>query len=102
MSQVPLIATLGILVLLATARLEADARFDHNDVKRLRESGKILPMTQVLEAATRIQPGHLVEAELEPNHHGYRYEIKILDAAGCLHELEIDASTGALLENEER
>ncbi|NEV60815.1 PepSY domain-containing protein [Thiorhodococcus minor] len=102
MPQALLIATLGILALFTTARLDADVRVDHDDVKRLRESGKILPMTQVLEVATRIQPGHLVEAELEPNHHGYRYEIKILDAAGHLHELEIDASTGILIDKEER
>ncbi|NEX22564.1 peptidase M4 [Thiorhodococcus mannitoliphagus] len=95
-------STIGIIALLLTARLAADGPLDHDDVKRLRESGQILPMSQVLEAAYRLQPGQLVEAELEREDDGYHYEIKILDAAGQIHELELDAASAALIHDSDR
>ena len=67
---------------------------DHDEVKHLRESGRILPMAQVMRQAFRIQPGHLLEAELEREQGCYRYEITILDAAGAIHRLILDAASG--------
>ncbi|AHF05234.1 peptidase [Marichromatium purpuratum 984] len=78
----------------------ADSDFDHDEIRRLREHGQILPMAQLLERLERRHPGELIEAELEHRHGGYRYEIKILDADGRVHELELDAATARPLHHE--
>ncbi|NKN32698.1 PepSY domain-containing protein [Marichromatium bheemlicum] len=93
----PLLA-FGLLMLALSA--PADDDLDHDEVRRLREHGQILPMEQLLEHATRLRPGQLIEAELEHRHGGYRYEIKILDATGRIHELELDATTAHPLHHE--
>ncbi|NCC41323.1 MAG: peptidase M4, partial [Gammaproteobacteria bacterium] len=56
----------------------ASERLDHDEVKRLRETGQILSMNEVMASAQSVQPGQMVEAELEREHGAYRYEIKIL------------------------
>ncbi|MEA3641965.1 MAG: PepSY domain-containing protein [Lamprobacter sp.] len=72
---------------------------DHDSVKRLRDEGRILPMFEVMRRAERIQPGQLLEAELEREDGRYVYEIRILDPAGRVHELEFDAASGVLIES---
>ena len=72
---------------------------DHDSVKRLRDDGRILSMSEVMRRAARIQPGHLLEAELDREDGRYVYEIRILDSAGRIHELELDAVSGDLIES---
>ncbi|MBO8087108.1 PepSY domain-containing protein [Marichromatium gracile] len=96
-TTVPLLA-FGLLSLTICAG--ADDHLDHDKVRQLRKHGQILPMEQLLEQAARLRPGQLIEAELEHRHGGYRYEIKILDADGRVHELELDAATARPLHHE--
>ncbi|KXX65744.1 PepSY domain-containing protein [Marichromatium gracile] len=96
-TTVPLLA---FALLSPTICASADDDLDHDKVRRLREHGQILPMEQLLEQAARLRPGQLIEAELEHRHGGYRYEIKILDADGRVHELELDAATARPLHHE--
>ena len=72
---------------------------DHDSVKRLCDEGRILSMSEVMRRAARIQPGQLLEAELDREDGRYVYEIRILDPAGRVHELELDAASGALIES---
>ena len=72
---------------------------DHDSVKRLRDDGRILSMSEVMRRAARIQPGQLLEAELDRDDGRYVYEIRILDATGRVHELELDAASGVLIES---
>jgi len=77
-------------------------RLDHDEVKQLRDSRQILPMEALLGRAQALQPGQLIEAELEQKRGRYCYEIKLLAADGRVHKLYLDATTGELLERKER
>lgn len=96
------VAHLSRLLLVSALAFSAEVlgdHLDHDSVKRLRDEGRILPMSEVMQRAALIQPGQLLEAELEQEDGRYVYEIRILDPAGRVHELELDAASGVLIES---
>ncbi|MCB1760381.1 MAG: PepSY domain-containing protein [Gammaproteobacteria bacterium] len=90
-AAVPLLA----LVLLGTASGD-----DYIEARRLMQRGDIKPLETIIEQLGRSHPGRILEVELEAEHGGYRYEIELLDASGRVWELEVDAVTGEILEQE--
>lgn len=78
----------------------AVAEEDHVTARKLRESGQILPLEQILERARARQPGEILETELERSRGGYVYEIEILGPDGWVWEMKFDARTGELIELE--
>jgi uncharacterized membrane protein YkoI len=88
-----------LLIVLLPMAAQADAP-DAELARRLVESGRILPLEQLLERVRAIRAGVLLEAELEyeSDHQTYVYEIELLDDAGQVWELELDAETGELIE----
>ncbi|MGD2083254.1 MAG: PepSY domain-containing protein [Chromatiales bacterium] len=88
-----------LLALLALPALPALA--DHDEARRLLDSGEILPLETVLERARRHTPGDILDVELDEEHGRHIYEILLLDAGGRVWELELDAATGELIEREE-
>jgi len=96
---IPWSALVGLGLLCATGMALADRR-DHDDARALREQGAIVPLEEVLRAATAQHPGRVVEVELERKGEAYVYEIELLDAAGEVWELKYDARTGVLLGEE--
>ncbi|WP_303906858.1 PepSY domain-containing protein [Thiohalomonas denitrificans] len=105
---------LGILAILALAVLLSPplvADDDHETARRLRESGQLLPLEQILESARAVQSGQVLEVELEKpgkgrEHQecrkGYCYELKLLTPEGRVEELLFDAGTGEFLGFEDR
>lgn len=95
------ISVLVLAVLLLSA--QAMARdLGHDEALRLRQSGAILGLEQVLEAALGRYPGaELLEAELEEKHGHYRYEIELLTVDGVARELDVDARDGRILRDKE-
>jgi uncharacterized membrane protein YkoI len=73
---------------------------DHVVARKLRESGQILPLEQIVERARAAKPGEIIETELEREQGRYVYEVEILDSAGQVWEVKLDARTGELLEIE--
>mgnify|MGYP003579759015 CR=1 FL=1 len=65
------------------------------------QRGDILPLPRILEHAQRAVPGDVIEVELERKDRGYRYEVKVLTARGLVHEIKLDAKTGAVLSIED-
>ncbi|MEA3278067.1 MAG: peptidase M4, partial [Pseudomonadota bacterium] len=63
---------------------------DARMARSLRHSGVIMPLEHFIDRARRIHPGTLIDAGLryEGEHHGYVYEIFLLDARGEVWELE--------------
>lgn len=98
MKTLILTAIAGLGSLLFACGTWAGDRLDHDEVKQLRETGQILPMGEVMAGAQSVQPGQLVEAELEREDGVYLYEIKILAADGSVHELYLDASTAEVIQ----
>ncbi|RKT43645.1 PepSY domain-containing protein [Thiocapsa rosea] len=97
-----LMATTGLGLLLAMGNPLASERLDHDEIKQLRGTGAILPMEQAMASAESVQPGQLVEAELERKDSTYRYEITILAADGTAHKLYLDAATGDVIRRKEK
>ncbi|RPH67833.1 MAG: peptidase M4 [Burkholderiales bacterium] len=94
-------ATLGGAVLAATPASASD-RVRQQEVRQLRESGKILPMEEILTRARAAQPGQVVEVELDREDGRYVYEVKVIDSADRVHKLELDAGNGEVLRRNTR
>ena len=80
--------------LLACVSILAYADDDHEKAKRLLESGDILALETVLQNARSIQPGKILEVELETEKGQKVYEIELLTSDGTILELLFDARTG--------
>ena len=71
---------------------------DHDTVKRLRDSGRILPLDAIIQKhQAQHRDGRILEAELEWEAGRYVYELEILHADGTVREWEYDAGSGELL-----
>ncbi len=88
----------GLLFFAGIAPVKAED--DHVTARKLRESGQILPLEQILDRARARKPGQVLETELERKRNVYVYEVEILDAEGWVWELKFDARTGELIELE--
>lgn len=73
---------------------------DYLEARRLVEQGKIQPLESILQQVRAVRPGRVLEIELEREHGRHVYEIELLDESGQVWELEMDAVTGEILEQE--
>lgn len=90
------------LVLLAFCSMAVARDLDQDEALRLRQQGVILPLEQLLRQALDRYPGaKLLEAELEEKHNVYVYEVELLTTEGVVRELDLDATTGHLLNDKE-
>lgn len=72
---------------------------DHDEARRLKEAGSILPLEQVLDRARAAHPGaRVIEAELERERGRYLYELKLVDDEGRVRKLKFDARSGEPIE----
>ena len=95
-----LVAAVLTVAVASAVRLNARAEaFDHDDVRALRDQGKIVSLaTIVADARRRYGGGRVLEAELNRRPpFGLVYEIEFLDKRGTMHELYYSATTGKLL-----
>jgi uncharacterized membrane protein YkoI len=89
-----------VSALLAAASSATD--LDHDDALELRRRGELLPLETLLAAVRQRHPGAtLLEAELEDEDGRIVYELEILTRSGQVRELEFDARSGDLLQDEE-
>src|SRR5690606_32183717 len=65
------------------------------------ESGEIVPLPPVLERLESTFRGQVVKAELKRRSGRWIYEVKLLPSSTRLLELNIDARSGTLLDDEE-
>jgi len=91
------ISSFLLLALLFAPGWMLTAEEDHATARRLRESGDILPLEQVLSSIRKDYPGRVLEVELESKQGRLIYEIEILDTKGVVHELYVDARTAQIL-----
>jgi len=88
---------LGGLLLAGT--LHADESY--LEARRLAAEGRILPLETIQKEIHAVQPGEILEVELEHDDHRILYEIEVLDAQGWVHKLKIDAVTGRILKHKQ-
>lgn len=94
MQVVILFLMLGLLPVFAVAEE------GHEQARRLKEAGEILPLQQIIKKAQAEHPGRVIEAELENRDGHHVYEVELLDANGEVWELSLDAATGELIKRE--
>ena len=84
-----------LLGLLSVFVVQADE--DYQQARRLKESGQILPLQQIIKAVEAEYPGRVIEVDLENEDGRHVYEVELLDPQGKVHELYIDASSGKII-----
>jgi hypothetical protein len=95
------IAVLAICAGLATSHPAlAGERIDHDRALQLLESGKILPLSEILLSLMPKQRTRVLDLELEEDDGLILYEITTIDENGRKIEQVFDASTGELIETE--
>ncbi len=80
----------------------AHADSDQDRARAAVQAGQVLPLKTVLERLERDHPGQVLEVELESEGDHWVYEVKLLQASGRLVKLEIDATSGAVLQRRDR
>ncbi|WP_151718669.1 PepSY domain-containing protein [Gemmobacter serpentinus] len=63
--------------------------------------GEFLPLAGILSQIAAVQPGRVIEVELEYSDDRYIYEVELVTPDGRLIEVEVDAATGTILQLEE-
>jgi uncharacterized membrane protein YkoI len=86
----------GLLAVLCLLTIGA-ADNDHNDAKRLKDAGDIIPLAQILATVSRERPGRILEVELLTHHNRLVYRIELVDMQGVVWYLHLDAMQGTLL-----
>jgi uncharacterized membrane protein YkoI len=77
--------------------LAAEDKDDQDVVRALRQQGKILPLSSIIERLTAKHPGRVLQVELE-NERGKRiYEIQMILKGGDVRTFHVDAHTGEIL-----
>ncbi len=95
------VARVVLILLLLTCSVSA-RDLSQDEALRLREQGRIIPLEQVLSLIAQRHPqASLLEVELEEDDDIYIYEVELATGEGLVRELEIDASTGKILKDEE-
>ncbi len=95
------VARVVLLLLLLTCSVSA-RDLSQDEALRLREQGRIIPLEQILSLIAQRHPqASLLEVELEEDDDIYIYEVELATGEGLVRELEIDASTGKILKDEE-
>ena len=85
-------------LVIASSMLYADE--DHDEAKRLVESGDILALEVILKKVRELQPGKVLEVEFETKKSKNIYEIELLSPKGIVFELKFDAKTGQHISTE--
>jgi len=93
------LAFIFIMSLILLANVQADVK--QNKAIQLNHQGVIMSLQQIIDKATAIQPGNILETDLDEEDGIYIYELEILDDNGLVWELEFNAQSGELLEIEQ-
>ena len=85
-----------LLALIATPALADDD--DHDLARGALAAGEILPLSAIIDVATSLRPGRVIEIDLERDDGRWIYELELLTPQGQIYEFEIDAASGAVLD----
>jgi uncharacterized membrane protein YkoI len=90
-----MIAALLLAAALSPAAMAGED--DQDRVRDLRQQGKILPLSVIVDRLTDKYPGRILQVELE-NERGRRvYEIQMILKGGILRTFHVDAHSGDIL-----
>lgn len=93
----------GALVLAAGVAVSAQARdVGVDEAIKLRDSGTIQSIEKLNEQALALHPGATIrDTDLDHEWGRYVYELELVDAQGVEWDVELDATNGQVLKNEQ-
>ena len=78
----------------------ADVRVD--EAAQLQQDGKIKPFQALNDIALQEHPGATItDTELEDKHGKYVYQVELRDTAGQEWDVDVDATSGVVLQNKQ-
>lgn len=92
---------LMVLSLLTAMPAAASGGVDQEGARRALEGGEIHSLDEVLAAVRRVVPGDVIALKLRHGDKRWRYELKVLTPSGKRREVTIDASTLAILDDDD-
>lgn len=96
--------TMLLFLVLAVGMTSAPARagekLSQDEIRELVKRGELLSLDAILQSYPEKRYGKLLDLEMERDHGTVVYELEFLRADGRIVELEIDARSGLLLEQE--
>lgn len=91
-----------LLILLACGgAAPAFGASDQDRAKAALERGEIKPLDRILAAVRAVAPGDVVGVKLERKGERWIYELKVLTPAGKRREVEIDASSLEIVDDDD-
>lgn len=95
------LAVIAALALPNTALAYQRREGDHDEAREAVTRGEALPLSEILRIVRRVEPGEVIEVELERDDGRLEYEIEVLTPGGRVRKVSLDARTGAILETED-
>jgi len=91
-----------VLLLIALSALvgPALADGDHDRARAALREGRIRPLAEILAVVESRFGGRVIEVEFEREDGRYVYDLELVTEAGQLLEVNVDAATGEVLEQE--
>ncbi|NVN88473.1 MAG: PepSY domain-containing protein [Rhodopseudomonas sp.] len=77
-------------------------RSDHDAVRAAVERGQIKPLAELLAMVKDKLPGEITGVEIERQHDRWLYEFRVIDKAGRLLEVYVDANSGDIQRTKEK
>lgn len=96
-----LIIPLALALAVVAAPGRADDERDHELARAAVARGEILPLEEILRRLPKAAGERLLEVEVERDDGRWIYEIELVDPAGRVRELEVDARDGRVLDEDD-
>lgn len=97
-----LIAVFAVAALTLTAGLAQARDLGPDEALKLRDAGTIQTFEKLNTAVLAQHPGGTIEeAELEEEYGRYIYQVEVRDAKGVQWDVELDATNGQILKNQQ-
>ena len=99
-----LIATLLLAAAFAASASPAreDDRERRDAVRRAMEAGEVLPLSEILTRVRGQLAGDISDVEIESEHGRWRYELRVIDRAGRVLAIKVNAQSGKIERIEEK
>ncbi|WP_262268433.1 PepSY domain-containing protein [Microvirga yunnanensis] len=91
---------LGLAAALLSSAALADHERDYDQARHAVERGEALALAEIMSRVRSDLGGEVVGVEFERKRDRWTYEFKVIDPAGRLWEVYVDAATAAILKRE--
>lgn len=77
-----------------------DDALEHEEARKALEQGLVRPLEEIIAEARKHVQGDLIEVELEQEDGRYIYELEFIQPSGQIIELQLDAKSMAIIEDD--